>query len=441
MSTPRLCPSCRLQVDEDALRCPRDGSPLVLTLERTALPDPLTGVQVGEYRIEERIGSGGMGVVYRAVQPLIGKRVAVKILRPEIAADPDQMERLLAEARAVTAIHHRGIIDVFGFGQLPDGRQCITMELLEGVTLEHLVESGRRLPWADVVSVLDELLSALAAAHAAGVIHRDLKPSNVFLSSQSDGTSVVKVLDFGLAKRAAPGASSPQTRVSLMVGTPEFMAPEQARGEPVGPPTDLYALGVIAYQLFTGRLPFEGQTPIEIILQHLDKPPPPLEQLAPELPERLQALVLALLAKAPTSRPQRAEDVRHKLRQLDLPGVVLPPVALSGATALRPLVLAAAAASAETPKAVTSELAKTFLRRRPLDARTLVIGAALLLVTGTAAALVHARGTPPAQTLLPSAPRAPERPSPAPAAHSPAANSPGTVDICVSPSTRIPPMM
>src|SRR3954468_20094555 len=161
-------------------------------LAATPTIDPLIGQQVGEYRIEQRIGIGGMGIVYRGLQPLIDKKVAIKILRPEIADDPDQMKRLLDKARAVTAIHHRGIIDIYGFGQLFDGRQYMVMEHLVGAPLDELIASGRRLSLSETFALLDEVLSALTAAHAAGVIHRDLKPSNIFVARQGDGAQYVK---------------------------------------------------------------------------------------------------------------------------------------------------------------------------------------------------------------------------------------------------------
>ncbi|MGZ3461241.1 MAG: serine/threonine-protein kinase, partial [Archangium sp.] len=177
-----------------------------------AAADPLVGLKIGEYELRQRIGVGGMGLVYDGIQPLIGKRVAVKVLRPELAAAEEQVARLLAEARAVNAIRHRGIVDIFGFGQVPDGRQYIIMEYLEGVALDaYLAEKGR-LPVPEALDILDEVLGALGAAHGAGVVHRDLKPSNIFLVKQPDGSRYVKLLDFGLAKMGLPTGRTAQTR-------------------------------------------------------------------------------------------------------------------------------------------------------------------------------------------------------------------------------------
>ncbi|HVG58183.1 MAG TPA: serine/threonine-protein kinase, partial [Hyalangium sp.] len=183
--------------------------------------DPLIGMKLGEYELRSRIGVGGMGFVYDGIQPLIGKRVAVKVLRPELAQAPEQVARLLAEARAVNAIRHRGIIDIFGFGQVPDGRQYIVMEFLDGQPLDAYLAEKIKLPPTEALSILDEVLAALGAAHGAGVVHRDLKPSNIFLVREPGGTRYVKLLDFGLAKQGQSGASTrtAQTRTDMVVGT------------------------------------------------------------------------------------------------------------------------------------------------------------------------------------------------------------------------------
>jgi serine/threonine protein kinase len=283
-------------------------------------PDTLLGMKLGEYELRRRIGVGGMGLVYEGIQPLIGKRVAVKVLRPELASGPDhreQVARLLAEARAVNAIRHRGIVDIFGFGQLPDGRQYIIMEFLEGQALDAYLAQRRRLPAMEVLDILDEVLSALAAAHGAGVVHRDLKPSNIFLVRQADGSRYVKLLDFGLAKQAqGPSRRTAQTRTDMVVGTPEYMAPEQARGQAVGPMTDLYSLGVVAFEMVTGRLPFTGDSPVELLMQHVERKPPRPSEVVPELPPALDTFILQMLTKDPEVRPGSAELLRRSLQGL-----------------------------------------------------------------------------------------------------------------------------
>lgn len=282
----------------------------------TTLKDPVIGTEVSGYRVTGRLGSGGMGVVYEGEQPLIGKRVAIKVLRHEIAEDPEVVQRLVAEARAVNQVGHRGIIDVFGVGHLPDGRRCIVMELLDGEPLENVLRAhhrqSRAMPLVDALVILEEIFSALAAAHVAGVIHRDLKPSNIFLCKQRDGTQFVKLLDFGIAKLGVLGPT-PSTRASMMVGTPGFMAPEQAEGGPVGPAMDLYAAGVVAFELLTGRQPFEAANIMELLMRHASTPAPRMSTLNPTVPPALDELVARLLAKKPSERPATADAVRTEL--------------------------------------------------------------------------------------------------------------------------------
>ncbi|QSQ20219.1 protein kinase [Pyxidicoccus parkwayensis] len=281
--------------------------------EKSVARDVLVGKQLGDYVVKRRIGAGGMGIVYEGEHPVIGRKVAIKILRPDFA-EGGRSRDLASEARAAAAIRHRGIIDIFGFGSIPGVGQYLVMEFLDGAPLDEII--GQRAPMleVEVVTVLDDLLSALAAAHAAGVIHRDLKPGNVFVVRDGSGNEYVKVLDFGLAKRAeAPNATTPQTRASMMVGTPEYMAPEQACGQQVGPHTDLYAVGVIAFEMLTRRLPFEGPTPMAIAVHHVRTPPPSPSQYV-ELHPELESLVMRLLAKTPEERPASADAVRRELK-------------------------------------------------------------------------------------------------------------------------------
>ncbi len=274
--------------------------------------DPLTGEKLGDYIVEEKIGTGGMGVVYKARQPQIGSTVAIKILRGDVIADKRDMERLLDEARVVNAIKHRGIINIFGAGELSDGRQYLVMEYLDGETLEKRLEKVGKLTTTEAIPILDEVLAALAAAHSTGIVHRDLKPANIFLVKQSDGPDLVKLLDFGLARRQ-------MQEVSRIAGTPDYISPEHARGRPAGPPADLYGFGVLAFHLLTGQLPFKGTTPMEMMEQHVHSPPPVPAEVNPSIPPAMSGLILALLEKDPAKRPDadRAKrDLKAAGRQL-----------------------------------------------------------------------------------------------------------------------------
>jgi serine/threonine-protein kinase len=274
--------------------------------------DPLLEMQVSEYVIKERIGAGGMGIVYRAVQPMIGKQVAIKVLKAELAEAGELVKRLLVEARVVNSIEHRGVIDIFGFGQLPDGRPYVVMELLQGVPLDAFIRKRGRVGADETAEILDEMLAALGAAHREGVIHRDLKPGNVFLEEESDGARSVKLLDFGIAKVAQSQTIGALTMSGHILGTPEYMAPEQIRGEQVEPTADLYAVGVIAFQMLTGRRPFIGEQ-MQVLFAQVEEEPPRPSSLVPELPVELERIVLRLLAKRPAQRFQSAEAVRREL--------------------------------------------------------------------------------------------------------------------------------
>jgi serine/threonine-protein kinase len=217
----------------------------------------LIGTDVGGYVIEGELGRGGMGVVYQATHPVIGKRVAIKVLKPSLSDNPATVERFIQEARSVNQIGHPNIVDIFAFGTLPDGRSYLIMDLLVGESLRKRVKRGS-LPVEDAVRILDEVAGALAAAHAKGFIHRDLKPDNVYLVDHA-GHVDVKLLDFGLAKLLSPigGISNRafRTATGAMLGTPDYMSPEQLKGSGVDHRTDIYALGVVAFEILAAERP------------------------------------------------------------------------------------------------------------------------------------------------------------------------------------------
>lgn len=296
-------------------------------------PD-LTGRKIGEYEVVARIGVGGMGAVYEGRQPLIGKRVAVKVLLPALSNEQDLVERFLSEARAVNEIRHRGIVDIFSFGQLPEGAHYFVMEYLEGEAFDRIIKRRAPLPLSEALTWAEEALDALEAAHSAGIIHRDIKPSNLFLVNTGRGRPYVKLLDFGIAKLGAlQGEATPQTRASVILGTPDYISPEQARGKPISPQTDLYAMGCVLFEMVTGQRVFRGENTLATMWAHVEDSPPVPSSLRPELPPALDELILWALEKSAASRPPSAEAMRESLAQIRLslgPGQAMTPSPTTG---------------------------------------------------------------------------------------------------------------
>ena len=271
------------------------------------------GTPVSEYLIEKRLGEGAMGAVYVAQHPKIGKRVAIKIMNPRLSGEPESVERFVGEARAVAAIRHPGIVDVFGFGSLADGRLYLVMELLHGESLRERMERGR-LDFAEALDVLDQMALGLDAAHDHGIILGDLKPENVFLERVAKvRRPIVKILDFGLAKLIdGNDGRVRRTQTGQLLGTPLYMSPEQCRAKSVDHRTDIYALGCVAYEMLCGRVPFDFDNVAELIAAHLGQQPPPPRELWPEIPAALDGLLYAMLAKDSARRPT-LEQIRETI--------------------------------------------------------------------------------------------------------------------------------
>lgn len=302
------CPKCRKRYpDESTLTCADDGETLLPDAAFTGVDaDLTTGQQVGEYVVEAKIGEGGFGAVYKAVHPLIGKAAAVKVLNRQYSSNPQMVSRFIAEARAVNQIRHRNIIDIFAFGSLEDGRQYFVMELLEGLPLDHYLREKGRLSPNEAVPILRSIARAIDAAHGAGIAHRDLKPENVFLTFDEDGHIFPKLLDFGIAKlldASSTSGDSPKTRTGTPMGTPYYMSPEQSRGKDVDQRTDVYSLGVMAHELLTGTLLFDGESMMELLMKQIQSPPPPMSSVCPDIPRALDAPVLKMLEKKADDRP------------------------------------------------------------------------------------------------------------------------------------------
>lgn len=285
--------------------------------------DPLVGQELGGYRVTKLLAAGGMGLVYEALHETIGRRAAVKVLKPEVAADAEWTKRFLTEARALGSLKHRNLIEIINFGKTPDGREYLMMEFLEGEPLDAYIRRLGALPPAVALGIADQVLNGLAEAHKKGVVHRDLKPSNVYLLREHNGELLVKVLDFGLARQEPIAlvdmAVSLPTRsdgASLLAGTPEYIAPEQAQGLKVDATADLYAFGVMLFEMLSGQLPFEAPSVTELLQKHLSERPPKLSSVLPGVSEEVEAFVDALLEKEPERRPASADAARVTVQRL-----------------------------------------------------------------------------------------------------------------------------
>jgi len=302
--------------------------------------DARAGTTVGKYKLHEIVGRGGMGVVYRAEHVYIGKEVAVKILHDGYGGREESIKRFLREARAASLINHPNIVDITDFGKSSDGTVFFVMEFLRGEPLDGLLQRERRLELLRAITIINQIAGALGAAHAKGIVHRDLKPENIMLTpregrrelirqiSDETGTHTVserekafdfvKILDFGVAKVRDPNVAEGRvTQQGVVFGTPEYMAPETARIGVSDPRTDVYALGVIFYEILTGTIPFAGETAVDVMLKVVSEPVIPPRQRAPaaEITPEAESLIMKALAKDPLKRHQSMEELRDELQQ------------------------------------------------------------------------------------------------------------------------------
>lgn len=286
----------------------------------TAKQDPFVGREVldGKFRIIKRIGAGGMGSVYRAEEPEMGREVAIKILHPKLKGRSDLVSRFRREARAMSQLKHPHTVRVFMYGELEDGSLYIVMEMLEGRNMNQTVRKEGPLLPTRAIPMLTAACHALHEAHEMGIVHRDLKPENIFVCNQAGMKDYAKVLDFGLAKvteaQMQPG-SMILTQEGMVFGTPEFMSPEQARGLTLDARSDIYSLACILYEALTGKLPFDAKTPMEYVGKHVTAVPIPLDERVPgrAFPKGLGAVLDKALSKNPDDRYQTAIDLADAL--------------------------------------------------------------------------------------------------------------------------------
>src|SRR5262245_17837781 len=275
--------------------------------------DPMLGrVVAGRYRLEARAGEGGMGVVYRARHVLIDRVVALKLIRPDLRGETHLRAWMLREARAANRVDHAHIIDIHDIGETEEGELYLVMEYLVGTSLSSELAKGPML-LSRAVDILEQMCAALARAHDLGVVHRDLKSDNILLSTRGGRKDFVKILDFGLAQLAMDPRLAPKGAV---FGTPEYMSPEQARGEEAGPPSDLYALGVLFFEMLTGQLPFRSNDRDTLLEMQRSSPPPKPTAIKPDVLPQAELIVLKLLEKERRKRYQDAHHLHEELKAL-----------------------------------------------------------------------------------------------------------------------------
>jgi predicted Ser/Thr protein kinase len=303
----KQCPRCSTSYADDVATCPLDGA----ALSSAPRGDPFVGrIIKGRYRIVSRLGDGGMGAVYRAEQLSVGRTVALKVLHREFARDEEFVQRFQQEARLAATLNHPRLTTVFDFDQSEDGGLFIVMEYLEGTRLSDLIRRSGPLEIARAVRLAIQLAEGLEAAHAAGVIHRDVKPQNIMVLAPGED---VKLMDFGIA-RINDGRDVQLTRAGTMMGTPLYMAPEQIEGRTVSEKTDIYAFGVVLYEMLSGQTPFSAPTSAAVLAKQLNEPPRPLRAVRPDTPPVLERIVMQALDKDPEYRQERIAEIVRGLR-------------------------------------------------------------------------------------------------------------------------------
>ena len=300
----KICPVCSTEYPDDVKFCPNDGQ----TLRSAGPASDLVGQVIADrYHVIKKLGEGGMGQVYLAEHVKMGRRSAIKVMNPSMVHDPDAVARFNREASNASRITHPNVCAIYDFGETPDGIIYLAMEFIEGEPLTDLLEREGALSVPRAVHIFLQVAEALQAAHDLGIVHRDLKPDNIMLARRKDGADVVKVVDFGIAK-AVGGDQAGQkvTKTGLVVGTPEFMSPEQLSGDALDGRSDLYSLALVFYRMLSGKLPFEATTVQETMIKRLTDEPTTLAGARPDLtfPPGLQPVLDTALARSPVDRYQ-----------------------------------------------------------------------------------------------------------------------------------------
>jgi len=427
----KTCSSCSVNYPDAVEFCPRDGVKLPPPPGDTQrMYDPLLGTTIdGRYIIEALLGEGGMGFVYAARHAIIDKRVAIKVLRKEAAADEASAQRFIIEAKAASKIGHQNIVDITDFGVLPAGHAYFVMEYLDGPTLGKLVHELKTLPALRSVAICIQVARGLHAAHQKSIIHRDLKPENIFVLEKDGQADTIKIVDFGIAKDVKAGKRL--TAIGMVLGTPEYMSPEQATGQETDHRVDQYSLGCILYEMLAGDVPFKGENAPKTLTKHVFEAVVPPSKLRPDLriPGVVEDIVLKMLQKKPNDRyaDMRALIVAFEAAQHELE---------SGTTGVRGKLPMPSVAQPYRPVAAPTEMMDELPRNKAPIYVGVAVGAAAALVLGVVAVTQIARpqARAPIATATVSAAEGAPQPvaQPLPAAPAPAAPPSDHVQVSVT---------
>jgi serine/threonine-protein kinase len=308
---PRICPQCGAEYELDQRFCPKDGTTLRL---ENATGDLVGAIIADRYHVLGKLGEGGMGQVYLAEHVKMGRRSALKVMNPKLVKDADAISRFNREASNASRINHPHVADVYDFGETPDGIIYLAMELVEGPPLTKVIEEEGPLAPSRVATIVRQASEGLAAAHDLGIVHRDLKPDNIMLARNRDGSDCAKIVDFGIAK-AADNAAQKVTKTGLVIGTPEYMSPEQLAGDTLDGRSDIYSLALVAFNMLTGRLPFPAETAQESMIMRLTEAPRKLAEMRPDVAwtEPVQAALDKALQRDVTARYASATEFGRAL--------------------------------------------------------------------------------------------------------------------------------
>src|SRR5262245_62055889 len=312
------CPKCGTRYASNVRICTHDGT----VLNDEPGNDPQVGKLLdGKYRLDSYLSRGGMGAVYKATHVMLDKTVVVKLIKPELVTSAEVVRRFQREARAASNLNHPNIVAVYDLGQTDDGTLYIAMEYINGPSLKDVIRKTGSLPVPRIKSILGQVAGALALAHGHNIIHRDLKPHNVMLAKGPNGEEIAKLLDFGIAKTFDESATQ-LTQTGFAIGTPQYMAPEQAAGKEVTAQSDLYSLGVMLYEMLVGEVPFDAPTTAAILIKQLTEDPLPPSRRRPEarVSPTLEAVVMRCLDKEPRRRYETADDFAAALLGAAQPG-------------------------------------------------------------------------------------------------------------------------